>query len=90
MKDDKDYLDDWNNLHCKCVKENNKVGRNGKESADYRNGVMADYCEEMILKGKEAYYGTGNIIMTDQQYDKFENILKLLRPNSKILEKVGS
>ena len=46
---DKNWTADWTALHCKCVVENREAGRNGKESADYRNNRMADYCEEMIL-----------------------------------------
>ena len=87
---DKDWTADWNALHCECVVENELAGRKGRESADYRNNRMADYCEEQIVKAKEAYYNTSEVIMTDQMYDKLEDWLRLLRPTSKILEKVGS
>ena len=84
MEDDKYWIDEWNQLHIQYVKEEreNKID-------NYRNDKMADYCEEIIIKAKKAYYD-GNPIMTDSKFDRFEEYLKLLRPNSKILEKVGS
>lgn len=85
-----DYIDDWQDLYQKCVAENNKNGRECQEAADYSNSVMADFCEDLILQAKKAYYDTGEPIMDDLTFDNFENRLKLLRPNSKILEKVGS
>ena len=89
MKTEKEYTKDWNDLHCKLVAENNTSGRTGVASAAYRNNAMADYCERMILEGKEVYYNSGENIMSDLQYDRFEDRLRVLRPDSKILEKVG-
>lgn len=79
------YLDEWNRIHCSIVAEN------PKPSAEERNSRMADYCEKMILKAKETYYNNPDeMIMEDFTYDWFEDRLKILRPNSKILEKVGA
>lgn len=90
MLTEKDYTDIWNELHCKCVKENEALGNTGADSSLYRNNIMADHCEEMILKAKDAYYNSGDVIMSDWQYDMFEDRLRVLRPNSIILNKVGS
>jgi len=50
---------------------------------------MVDYCEELIIVAKEAYY-SGEEIMDDNTFDRLERCLKTLRPDSKVLEKVGS
>lgn len=68
------YVDLWNEKHISLV--------------EYRNNQMADWCEQMIDKAKTAYY-TGKAIMDDETYDAIENDLKLLRPTSKMLKKVG-
>jgi len=81
VKDFKHYLDLWNELH----QTHTKLG------SEKRNSLMADHCEEMILKAKSAYYGnTGETIMDDLTYDWYEEALKLLRPTSLILVAVGS
>lgn len=74
------WCDDWNVLHIKYI----KIGVN------YRNEKMADYCEQIILKAKDSYYNTGQRIMDDHTFDRHEAWLKLLRPDSRILLKVGS
>lgn len=78
-KDPAEYLKEWNELHRKYT----KLG------SETRNSKMADYCEEMIMEAKKHYYGSGNTIMEDSTYDRLENCLKVLRPDSKILDKVG-
>ena len=79
MKTDKEWLEDWVKLHQKYT----------VEGSDIRNNKMADYCEEKILEAKEAYYDSGETIMSDKYYDRLEDNLKILRPDSKVLEKVG-
>ena len=53
------------------------------------NEAMADWCEEMILEAKDKYY-RGIVFIHDDVFNKIEARLELLRPTSKILEKVGS
>ena len=79
MKEDKDYDEEWNELHCKYVNEGD---------AEYRNNKMADYCENLIVKAKNAYYNTDDPIMSDYMYDKIEHYLEILRPDSEYLKKV--
>jgi NAD-dependent DNA ligase len=50
---------------------------------------MADFCEKLVIDAKNAYYKTDSPIMTDQVFDKLEEYLKILRPNSDVLKKVG-
>lgn len=101
MKDDKEWQEEWNELHCKYTAEQMKNAIKGisdcgkfrtfkpqPEMVDHRNNKMADYIEEIIVKAKNTYYA-GEPIMSDQYYDKLENILRLLRPDSKMLEKIG-
>jgi len=75
MKSDKDYAAEWNKMHIDFITE--------------RNNAMADYCETMILEAKDVYYNSGDPIMSDDQYDRFESYLKSLRPDSKVLLVVG-
>ncbi len=89
MRSDEQMNEEWNEQHCKYVQINRDNGRITHEAASFRNNRMADYCESVILKAKEAYYD-GTPIMTDVWYDKIEDNLRILRPNSKMLEKVGS
>lgn len=72
---DKWWDEEWNRLHVISI--------------HLRNEFFADYCEEIILKAKKSYYDTGKTIMSDEKYDGVERKLKLLRPKSKVLEKVG-
>jgi len=81
MKEDKEYSKIWNDMHIKLI---------NKHTPSKRNDLMADYCETMILKAKDAYYNTGTVIMSDRQYDDFEDKLRILRPTSKVLDKVGA
>lgn len=80
MQDHKYYLEEWNTKHCEFTND---------PSVD-RNMSMANYCEGVLLKAKEAYYNSGESIMLDITYDWFEDRLKILNIDSKILDKVGS
>ena len=101
MKEDKYWSDKWNKLHIKYIAEEMEnaiegISECGKfktfkaqpHLAGHRNKKMANWLEEILNEAKTKYY-TGVEIMSDRQYDKFENYLKLLKPDSKILEKVG-
>lgn len=83
MKTDEEWNNHWNIAHFHFVKLDRINGT--KE----RNTKMADYAEELILRAKEHYY-SGDDIMSDNAFDKLERNLKLLRPDSPVLEKVGS
>lgn len=76
FKDDQYWIDEWNRMHCLSV--------------DLRNEFFADYCERVLTKAKEYYYQTGTTLMSDTRFDSMERSLKLLRPNSKVLQQVGS
>lgn len=82
MKELNEWREEWNERHIRCVKL--------KLDADSRNKLMADWCEELILKAKKAYYETEETIMTDESYDWFERNLEILRPDSEILLMVGT
>jgi hypothetical protein len=73
------WVNKWNKKHCDCI----KLG------SDKRNEVMANFAEVLIIKAKDKYY-SGNPIMSDQAYDRFEKWLKILRLKSFVLIKVGS
>lgn len=77
--DDKAFTEMWNCEYCRLV-----ICR----YSDVNSG-MADYCERMIIKAKELYYSSGETIMSDLNYDKLEDRLRMLRPDSDVLEKVG-
>ena len=77
MKDHQEIIIEWNKMFCSVVLTDTDT-----------NTFMADYCERSILAAKEAYY-EGSPIMLDTSYDWFEDRLRRLRPDSKIMEKVG-
>ncbi len=79
MKTNEEWVKEWNDFHTKYI----------KEGSDIRNTKMADYCEKVIEEAKKIYYTTNKSIMTDNMYDRFEDSLRILRPDSKILKKVG-
>jgi hypothetical protein len=80
----------WNNLHCLCVKIGRERNYNAIEHADFRNKTMVKWLVFVLKKAKEAYYDTEYTIMSDKDYDKYENYLKVLDPNNKFLIKVGN
>lgn len=71
----KAWIEEWSRIHIELV--------------SFRNNFMADYCEEMMKKAKEAYYNSGDVIMEDDAYDRLESYLLRLRPDSSMLETVG-
>lgn len=76
----KDLPSIWNQKHIEYIKYGSAV----------RNKMMAEYCEEQILAAKQAYYNTESPIMEDAVYDKLEEYLRILNPESHILQKVGA
>lgn len=90
MKEDNEYIEEWSAIYQKIVIQNRQMGRECAEAADFSNNIMANYCENLIVRAKEAYYKTQDPIMSDLAYDRIERNLKILRPDSKMLEKVGS
>lgn len=75
----KEFYEIWNRRHRECVSNN----------PDTRNDIMASWLEEQILKAKDAYYQSAQPIMDDNVYDKMEEYLKIINPNSPVLQKVG-
>ena len=101
MVEDKDWLDKWNELDAKYTKEESEGAKEetsecGKLTAftkqpdliGHRNEKMADWLEDTLNNAKSKYYSSV-AIMSDFQFDRFEMYLRSLRPNSKILKKVG-
>lgn len=82
MKEQSEYLTEWNEKHCALVAD---------PSYNYldRNEIMAIHCEDLIIRAKEAYYSTPIPIMSDRTYDWLEDMLKILKPDSAILKIVG-
>lgn len=81
LKTDEEWGEIWNEEFKKRLKENKPY--------PYVNEKMADYLEQLLLKAKEVYYNTGEPIMSDSRYDRFEENLRLLRSNSEVLKQVG-
>lgn len=81
MKTDQEWLNKWNELHCKYIHEG---------TPKYRNEKMADYLEDLLVRAKKEYYESGDPIMSDKSYDRFEMYLESLRPDSYVIIKVGS
>ena len=51
---------------------------------------MVHYLVDLLTQAKEAYYETGEAIMSDALYDRNEYYLKILDPDNDFLNKVGS
>ena len=83
MKTTKDWIEHWNVEHKRLV-------RLHTGNSELINAGLANYCENLMLKAKRAYYETGKPIMSDHWFDRLEASLKLLRPESKVLRAVGS
>ena len=66
-----------------------KVFRPQKEIEGYVNKQIVKYCEKYIAKAKEEYYNRSNKIMSDEQFDLLEKILRLNDPSNVLLIKVG-
>lgn len=81
--DDKKFTEMWNCEYCRLL-----IAR-PEGDTNHVNSGMADYCERLIIKAKELYYSSGSTLMSDMNYDKLEDRLRDLRPDSDVLEKVG-
>ena len=77
IDDWKYWLDEWNAMHIKHA---------GKED---RNDIMADWLEVILDEAKTAYYTSSSPTMNDKSYDRLEADLRMLRPTSYVLTKVG-
>lgn len=76
MKTHKEYIEMWNENHLLLIRK--------------RNTTMVELCENLLVQAKEAYYNSESPIMEDKTYDWFEDRLRILKPDSNILDKVGS
>ena len=85
MKTNQQWTDIWNKKHCYYTVNSMFHTKNG---SDYRNTMMGIWLEYILGQAK-CYYYMGKPMMTDTQYDKFESFLKKLKPDSKLLTKVG-
>ena len=85
-----EWVGRWNARYKKLVAESRVNQLTGSQAADFINNGMAKYCEEIIIEAKRSYYSSGEPIMSDSYYDKIEDRLRKLNPNSSILEKVGT
>lgn len=54
------------------------------------NEWKIDWLEKHIIRAKDAYYNSDNPWCDDQVYDRMENHLKVLKPDSPVLTMVGS
>lgn len=80
MMDIKDFREVWNAMHIKCCATNPET----------RNEIMGKWLEDQIIAAKAAYYNTESPLMEDNVYDKMEEYLRMINPDSPVLEKVGS
>lgn len=75
-----DFHQTWNELHIQCTAAN----------PESRNEEMAKWLESQILNAKTLYYNTESPIMEDRVYDKMEDYLRILNPDSDVLKRVGA
>lgn len=81
-KDTSELTEYWNQLHKLVI----RMGA----SSQCRNDIFAIYIEDILKQASVAYYTTGETIMTDAVYDSLEDSLKVIKPQSPLLNKVGT
>ena len=82
FKDDIDMVKKWNEFDRSLT----AMGMLGED----RNDIFIAAIVKLLRNASEAYYTTGDAILTDQQYDSFERDLKILDPDNAQLQKVGT
>jgi DNA ligase (NAD+) len=53
-------------------------------------GIVIEASVKKMVEARQAYYNTGHPIMTDQEYDALEEMVRQFDPNHPIFEKIGS
>lgn len=76
MKTDEEWLAEWNKEYC--------------ASTALHRDRMTKWLETHMLEAKDAYYNSGEAIMSDESYDRFEWYLRIREPNHTLLDNVGS
>jgi hypothetical protein len=78
-----------NETHIEVVSEFRKKGLAGSDAQLYWTTEMSNWYEDLLLQGKKAYYA-GKPIMSDSAFDKIEEMLRYIKPDSDVLKRVGS
>jgi NAD(P)H-flavin reductase len=84
-----DFYTLQNETHIEVVSEFRKKGLEGTDAQVYWTNQMSDWYEDILMKAKKAYYD-GVPIMSDKAFDKFEEYLRAIKPQSQVLKQVGS
>lgn len=93
---DPDFLtieDFWimqNQTHIEIVAEFRALNQTPEQNQEYWTTEMSNWYETLIDKAKDAYYNTGEAVMDDETYDKIEECLRLIKPDSDRLDQVGA
>ena len=69
------WLDKWNAMYCNSIEVHTKV--------------CVKWLVETLTEAR-AQYSAGTPIMTDNEYDKFEDYLRTNDPHNPFLDKVGA
>jgi len=78
-----------NETHLEVVTEFRSKGLQGEDAQVYWTTELSNWYESLLLQGKKAYYA-GKPIMSDPAFDKLEELLRLIKPESELLKQVGS
>lgn len=76
MKTKQEWIDEYNIFFKDLIVRQNKE--------------IEDWVVKVMINAKDSYYNTGETIMDDGTYDRFEMHLKELNPKHEFLTVVGS
>ena len=76
MKTDEEWLAEWNKSYCASI--------------DLHRARMTKWLEIHMLEAKDAYYNSGETVMSDESYDRFEHYLRIRESKHELLDNVGS
>lgn len=89
MVDLKEFWNLQNLQYVRAVAKCRVLNLEQPEFTNKTNELMISWYENFILEAKKAYYVSEEPVMDDQSYDKCEDLLRLLKPDSLALCKVG-
>ena len=78
-----------NEQHCLAISKCRQLNLVEPEFHECWLNHMTSWYEGEIMRAKTAYYAEGEPIYSDMAYDKIEEILRRLKPDSMVLSKVG-
>lgn len=86
------YKEFWrlhNDTHISGVSEARRLNLEQPEFNEKIAEFQSKMLEQLIIKAKDYYYRIGEPMMDDQVYDKAEEVLRAIKPDSEVFNMVG-